>query len=188
MAPPEQLRALLAKPDFVVMPAVWDGLSAKLSAEAGFESAIGFDMGGTSTDVSLIERGETERGFETVVAGVRVRAPMLRIHTVAAGGGSLCRFDGFRLTVGPESAGASPGPLCYGQPAAREIALTDVNLFLGRIRGTLDNNGTALGKLSVAPVYNALKTAKIWIILVTFDPKAPLGIATITDPCMLVID
>ena len=77
--------------------------------------AIGFDMGGTSTDVSLVVDGESDRAFETVVAGVRVRAPMLRIHTVAAGGGSLCRFDGFRLTVGPESAGADPGPLCYGR-------------------------------------------------------------------------
>jgi 5-oxoprolinase (ATP-hydrolysing) len=108
--------------------------AARVAREAGFGSAIAFDMGGTSTDVSLIENGETERGFETVVAGVRVRAPMLRIHTVAAGGGSLCRFDGIRLTVGPESAGADPGPLCYGSPRARALALTDVNLHLGRVR------------------------------------------------------
>lgn len=108
--------------------------AARVAREAGFPGAIGFDMGGTSTDVSLIEGGETERAFETVVAGVRVKAPMMRIHTVAAGGGSLCRFDGIRLTVGPESAGAEPGPLCYGRPEARELALTDVNLFLGRIR------------------------------------------------------
>ncbi len=109
--------------------------AARVAREAGFPRAIGFDMGGTSTDVSLIDGDELERGFETVVAGIRVRAPMLRIHTVAAGGGSLCRFDGFRLTVGPESAGARPGPLCYGDPTARELAVTDVNLFLGRIRG-----------------------------------------------------
>ena len=113
--------------------------AGQVAAAAGHARAIGFDMGGTSTDVSLIVDGEVERGFETVVAGVRVKAPMLRIHTVAAGGGSLCRFDGFRLTVGPASAGADPGPLCYGRrdasgaPRAREIALTDANLHLGRI-------------------------------------------------------
>ena len=128
--------------------------AARVAAEAGYASAVGFDMGGTSTDVSLIEGGECDRAFETTVAGVRVKAPMLRIHTVAAGGGSLCRFDGFRLTVGPESAGADPGPLCYGRAGAAAgsappghsptrprdggssegLALTDVNLFLGRIQ------------------------------------------------------
>jgi 5-oxoprolinase (ATP-hydrolysing) len=108
--------------------------AARVAALAGCERAVGFDMGGTSTDVSLVERGRMERSFETSVGGVRVRAPMLRIHTVAAGGGSLCRFDGFRFTVGPESAGADPGPLCYGHPAARELALTDVNLALGRVQ------------------------------------------------------
>ena len=128
--------------------------AARVAAEAGYASAVGFDMGGTSTDVSLIEAGECERAFETTVAGVRVKAPMLRIHTVAAGGGSLCRFDGFRLTVGPESAGADPGPLCYGRAgaatrsaptrhglvqrrdggASEGLALTDVNLLLGRIQ------------------------------------------------------
>ncbi|HHH40016.1 MAG TPA: 5-oxoprolinase, partial [Sedimenticola sp.] len=76
---------------------------------AGFERLIGFDMGGTSTDVSHYA-GEYERAFETEVAGVRLRAPMMLIHTVAAGGGSILRFDGFRYRVGPESAGASPGP------------------------------------------------------------------------------
>jgi len=121
-------RALLSGPAGGVVGA------ARVAAEAGEPRAIGFDMGGTSTDVSLIVDGETDRSFESVVAGVRVRAPMLEIHTVAAGGGSLCRFDGFRLTVGPESAGAQPGPLCYGHPGARELALTDVNAFLGRIR------------------------------------------------------
>ena len=104
-----------------------------MAQEAGFDRALSFDMGGTSTDVSLLVEGEVDRVFETRVAGLRVKAPMLRIHTVAAGGGSLCRFDGFRLTVGPESAGAWPGPLCYGDPEARELALTDVNFFLGRI-------------------------------------------------------
>src|SRR5262245_9909724 len=108
--------------------------AARVARAAGRGRAIGFDMGGTSTDVSLILRGEVERSFETRVGGVRVKAPMLRIHTVAAGGGSLCRFDGFRLTVGPESAGADPGPLCYGRASARELALTDANLLLGRVQ------------------------------------------------------
>ncbi len=107
--------------------------AARVAARAGFDRAIGFDMGGTSTDVSLIVKGQVERAFETIVGGIRVKSPMLKIHTVAAGGGSLCRFDGFRLTVGPESAGADPGPLCYGAPAAAELTLTDVNLFLGRL-------------------------------------------------------
>jgi 5-oxoprolinase (ATP-hydrolysing) len=108
--------------------------AARVARACGCARAIGFDMGGTSTDVSLVDEGNVERGFETQVAGIRVRAPMLRIHTVAAGGGSLCGFDGFRLTVGPESAGADPGPLCYGASGARELALTDVNLVLGRLQ------------------------------------------------------
>ena len=114
--------------------------AARVAAQAGFQRALAFDMGGTSTDVSLIESGVADRSFETRVGGVRVRAPMLRIHTVAAGGGSLCRFDGFRLTVGPESAGSDPGPLCYGvtdpdgQLRASELSLTDINLALGRVQ------------------------------------------------------
>ena len=108
--------------------------AARVAAAAGCERAIGLDMGGTSTDVSLIERGETARGFEMRVGGVRVKAPMLRIHTVAAGGGSICRFDGFRFRVGPESAGAEPGPLCYGRPGAAELCVTDANLALGRVQ------------------------------------------------------
>ncbi len=91
---------------------------------------IGFDMGGTSTDVSHYA-GRFELANESVVAGVRIRAPMMQIHTVAAGGGSICRFDGMRFRVGPESAGANPGPACYrnGGP----LTVTDCNLFLGRI-------------------------------------------------------
>jgi 5-oxoprolinase (ATP-hydrolysing) len=100
------------------------------SAEHGAERLIGFDMGGTSTDVSHYA-GAFELADESVVAGVRVRAPMMQIHTVAAGGGSVCRFDGMRFRVGPESAGASPGPACYrnGGP----LTVTDCNLFLRRI-------------------------------------------------------
>ena len=96
----------------------------------GADKLIGFDMGGTSTDVSHYA-GTFELADESVVAGVRIRAPMMQIHTVAAGGGSICRFDGMRFRVGPESAGANPGPACYrnGGP----LTVTDCNLFLGRI-------------------------------------------------------
>ena len=93
----------------------------RTSEIAGFPKVIGFDMGGTSTDVSHYA-GEFEREFETQVAGVRMRAPMMSIHTVAAGGGSILHFDGARLRVGPDSAGANPGPACYrrGRPAGRD--------------------------------------------------------------------
>ena len=94
--------------------------------------AIGFDMGGTSTDVCRYG-GELERRHEHEISGVRVRTPMIAVHTVAAGGGSLCRFEGHRLTVGPDSAGAKPGPLSYGDPTAHELTLTDVDLLLGRL-------------------------------------------------------
>ena len=99
-------------------------------AASGEQRLIGFDMGGTSTDVSHFA-GHYELADESVVAGVRIRAPMMKIHTVAAGGGSICRFDGMRFRVGPESAGAKPGPACYrgGGP----LTVTDCNLFLGRI-------------------------------------------------------
>ena len=104
---------------------------ARTATEAGLAHVVGFDMGGTSTDVSHFA-GEYERTTESVVAGVRIRAPMLAIHTVAAGGGSICRFDGARLRVGPASAGARPGPACYrgGGP----LTVTDCNLVLGKIR------------------------------------------------------
>ncbi|MFQ5515890.1 MAG: hydantoinase B/oxoprolinase family protein, partial [Myxococcota bacterium] len=105
---------------------------ARIARDQGMERAIGFDMGGTSTDVSRFD-GEFERVYETETAGVRIRAPAMAIHTVAAGGGSLCRFEGHRLCVGPESAGADPGPLCYGRPQASELTVTDVNLALGRL-------------------------------------------------------
>jgi 5-oxoprolinase (ATP-hydrolysing) len=97
---------------------------------AGFDAVIGFDMGGTSTDVSHFA-GAYERAFETRVAGVRVRAPMMSIHTVAAGGGSILRFDGARLRVGPESAGADPGPACYRRGGP--LCVTDANVLLGKI-------------------------------------------------------
>ncbi len=92
---------------------------------------IGFDMGGTSTDVSHYA-GELERAFETQVAGVRMRAPMMSIHTVAAGGGSILNFDGARFRVGPESAGANPGPACYRRGGP--LAVTDANVMVGKIQ------------------------------------------------------
>ncbi len=96
----------------------------------GFSKLIGFDMGGTSTDVCHFA-GEYERTGDSVVAGVRIAAPMMQIHTVAAGGGSICRFDGQRLRVGPESAGADPGPACYRKGGP--LTVTDCNVVLGRI-------------------------------------------------------
>ncbi|AYG62928.1 hydantoinase B/oxoprolinase family protein [Rhizobium jaguaris] len=103
---------------------------AKTGEQAGFANVIGFDMGGTSTDVAHFD-GEYERAFETEVAGVRVRAPMMLIHTVAAGGGSILHFDGDRFRVGPDSAGAFPGPACYrnGGP----LAVTDANVMTGKL-------------------------------------------------------
>ncbi|MGO4711691.1 hydantoinase B/oxoprolinase family protein [Bradyrhizobium sp. 2TAF24] len=103
---------------------------AKTGQSAGFQRVIGFDMGGTSTDVAHFN-GEYERAFETEVAGVRVRAPMMLIHTVAAGGGSLLQFDGARFRVGPESAGANPGPACYRRGGP--LAVTDANVMTGKL-------------------------------------------------------
>jgi 5-oxoprolinase (ATP-hydrolysing) len=100
------------------------------SAQLGFAKLIGFDMGGTSTDVAHYA-GEYELTGDSVVAGVRVTAPMMQIHTVAAGGGSICSFDGSRFRVGPESAGANPGPASYRKSGP--LTVTDCNLFLGRI-------------------------------------------------------
>ncbi|MPY69169.1 MAG: 5-oxoprolinase [Alphaproteobacteria bacterium] len=104
--------------------------AVKTAATAGFHKIIGFDMGGTSTDVAHYD-GEYERAFETLVAGVRMRAPMMRIHTVAAGGGSILHFDGARYRVGPDSAGANPGPACYRRGGP--LAVTDANVMLGKI-------------------------------------------------------
>src|SRR5947199_8036233 len=103
---------------------------AQTGHEAGFSRLIGFDMGGTSTDVSHYD-GEYERAFETEVAGVRMRAPMMLIHTVAAGGGSILHFDGARFRVGPDSAGANPGPKCYRRGGP--LALTDANVMAGKL-------------------------------------------------------
>ena len=107
----------------------------RTAVAAGHDRIIGFDMGGTSTDVSHFSGGAAgtfERAFETLVAGVRMRAPMMSIHTVAAGGGSVLHFDGARLRVGPDSAGANPGPACYRRGGP--LAVTDANVMLGRLQ------------------------------------------------------
>ena len=103
----------------------------RTAAIAGFDKVIGFDMGGTSTDVSHYA-GELEREFDTQVAGVRMRAPMMSIHTIAAGGGSILHFDGQRYRVGPDSAGANPGPACYRRGGP--LTVTDCNVILGKIQ------------------------------------------------------
>ncbi len=103
---------------------------ARAAQAAGFARAIGFDMGGTSTDVARFD-GRFEMEYETEKAGVRVVAPMTSVHTVAAGGGSICSFDGVKLTVGPDSGGADPGPACYGRGGP--LCVTDLNFRLGKI-------------------------------------------------------
>ena len=103
---------------------------AETGKSAGFDHVIGFDMGGTSTDVAHFD-GEYERAFETEVAGVRMRAPMMLIHTVAAGGGSILHFDGARFRVGPDSAGANPGPAAYRRGGP--LAVTDANVMVGKL-------------------------------------------------------
>ena len=104
---------------------------AAAARRAGYDHALGFDMGGTSTDVSHYA-GTFERTNETMIAGVRLSAPMLQVHTVAAGGGSICFFDGARLRAGPHSAGADPGPACYRRGGP--LTITDCNVLLGRVR------------------------------------------------------
>lgn len=105
--------------------------AVKTCQRAGFQKIIGFDMGGTSTDVTHYA-GEYERTFETEIAGVRLRTPMMSIHTVAAGGGSILQFDGARYRVGPESAGANPGPASYGKGGL--LTITDCNILVGKLQ------------------------------------------------------
>ena len=108
--------------------------AATVTQLAGFDKMIGFDMGGTSTDVAHFA-GEYERAFVTEVAGVRLRAPIMQIHTVAAGGGSICTFDGAKFRVGPESAGANPGPAAYRRGGP--LTVTDCNVMVGKLRPEL---------------------------------------------------
>lgn len=105
--------------------------AARTAGLAGFHQIIGFDMGGTSTDVALYA-GDFERAFETKVAGVRLRAPMMAINTVAAGGGSILHFDGARFIVGPDSAGANPGPAAYRRGGP--LTVTDANICVGKLQ------------------------------------------------------
>jgi 5-oxoprolinase (ATP-hydrolysing) len=149
----------------------------RASKAAGFEKIIGFDMGGTSTDVSHYG-GELERTFESQVAGVRMRAPMMSIHTVAAGGGSILRFDGSRYRVGPDSAGARPGPASYR--AGGPLTVTDANVMLGKIRP--DFFPAVFGADGTLPLDDALVRQKFAqlaqeIRLATGDARSPEQVA-----------
>ncbi|MGV3577677.1 hydantoinase B/oxoprolinase family protein [Brevundimonas sp.] len=152
------------------------GMAATAEA-AGFDRVIGFDMGGTSTDVAHYS-GEFERTSDAVVAGVRLRAPMLSIHTVAAGGGSICRFDGSRLRVGPESAGAVPGPAAYRRGGP--LTVTDCNVLLGKLRPEFfpavfgPNGDQPLDHAAVAEKFDALAAE---VTAATGRPTDPLDLA-----------
>lgn len=123
--------------------------AVQTSKKAGFDKIITFDMGGTSTDVAHFN-GEYEREFETEIAGVRLRSPVMAIHTVAAGGGSIVFFDGARYRVGPESAGANPGPACYRKGGP--LTVTDCNVMLGKIQPDFFPKVFGLnGDLPIAP-------------------------------------
>ena len=146
--------------------------------KAGFHSIITFDMGGTSTDVAHFN-GEYERQFETEIAGVRMRTPIMAIHTVAAGGGSILTFDGSRYRVGPESAGANPGPACYrlGGP----LTVTDANVMLGKIQPqffpkVFGKNGDL--PLDAEIVHQKFRELAIQIQTQTGDNRTPEEVAT----------
>ena len=135
---------------------------AHAARNMGFEKVIGFDMGGTSTDVSHFA-GEYERDFDTEIAGIRLRTPIMRIHTVAAGGGSILHYDDQRLRVGPDSAGALPGPACYRNEGP--LTITDCNVMLGKLQEInfphiFGPTGTqSLDKQTVVKKFNALATS-----------------------------
>jgi 5-oxoprolinase (ATP-hydrolysing) len=149
----------------------------KSAARAGFQQVIGFDMGGTSTDVSHYA-GEYERTFETELAGVRLRAPMMQIHTVAAGGGSLLHFDGTRYRVGPDSAGANPGPACYRKGGP--LTVTDCNVMLGKLNSRFfphafgPDANQALDEVIVREKFTALAAE---ITAATGDERSPIQVA-----------
>jgi len=150
---------------------------ARTAAEAGFDQVIGFDMGGTSTDVSHYA-GEFERQYETQVAGVRLRAPMLSIHTVAAGGGSILHFADGRYQVGPDSAGALPGPACYGHGGP--LTVTDANVLLGRVQPAYfprvfgPDGDQPLSAETTKASFHELATE---ITAATGDPRSPAEVA-----------
>jgi N-methylhydantoinase A len=158
--------------------------AARVAAAAGFEEAISFDMGGTSTDVALVSGGEAGRTTERMVAGVPLRLPMVDVHTVGAGGGSIVRRDaGGALRVGPESAGANPGPACYGL-GGTSATVTDANLLLGRLPRRLagglqldeDAAGRALGGIDPAEVVQVVNAEMLRALRVVsvergYDPR-----------------
>jgi 5-oxoprolinase (ATP-hydrolysing) len=151
--------------------------AVEVSRRAGFDRIIGFDMGGTSTDVTHWA-GQYERAFDTEVAGVRLRAPMMKIHTVAAGGGSICSFDGARFRVGPESAGANPGPLCYRRGGP--LTVTDCNIMVGKIAPELFPRVFGPGgnePLDAAAVRAAFAVLAEEVTRATGTPRTPEAIA-----------
>src|SRR5256714_258071 len=141
--------------------------AVEVSRLAGFDKIIGFDMGGTSTDVTHYA-GEYERAFVTEVAGVRLRAPMMRIHTVAAGGGSICWFDGARYRVGPESAGANPGPAAYRRGGP--LTVTDCNVIVGKLDPALFPK--VFGPDGNAPLDDAIVRAKFNLLVTDIAESA----------------
>ncbi|MEZ5843727.1 MAG: hydantoinase B/oxoprolinase family protein [Hyphomicrobiaceae bacterium] len=150
---------------------------AETARIAGFDKVIGFDMGGTSTDVSHFA-GEYERAFETEVAGVRMRVPMMRIHTVAAGGGSILAFDGARFRVGPESAGSNPGPACYRRGGP--LTVTDANVMVGKLKASFFPRIFGPGRdeaLDEAAVHEAFAMLAADIEAATGEARAPEEIA-----------
>jgi 5-oxoprolinase (ATP-hydrolysing) len=151
--------------------------AARTAQQAGIRKIISFDMGGTSTDVAHFA-GEYERAFDAEVAGVRLRAPLMQIHTVAAGGGSICQFDGVRLRVGPDSAGANPGPASYRRGGP--LTVTDCNVLLGRIQpeffpAVFGETGDAL--LDGAVVAEQFRALAADIERATGVPQTPQGVA-----------
>lgn len=152
--------------------------AVQTSLKAGFHSIITFDMGGTSTDVAHFN-GEYERQFETEIAGVRMRTPIMAIHTVAAGGGSILTFDGSRYRVGPESAGANPGPACYRNGG--QLTVTDANVMLGKIQPqffpkVFGKNGDL--PLDSEIVHQKFRELAIQIQTQTGDNRTPEEVAT----------
>lgn len=146
---------------------------AETGRKAGFDRIIGFDMGGTSTDVSHFA-GEYERSFETEVAGTRLRVPMLNVHTVAAGGGSILAFDGSRFRVGPESAGSNPGPMCYRRGGP--LTVTDANVMLGKLNP--DHFPCVFGESGSEPIdTNSVRLAFASIADKLGDGRTPEAVA-----------